>query len=26
MDWIQVAEGKAKWQVLVSTVTNLWVP
>ena len=26
MDWLQVTEGKANWQVLVNIVTNLRVP
>jgi hypothetical protein len=25
-DWIQLAQDKAKWQVLVTTVTNLLFP
>jgi hypothetical protein len=26
MDWIALAQGRGKWQVLVSTVMNFWIP
>jgi hypothetical protein len=26
MDWIHQAEDRDQWQVLVNTITNLWVP
>jgi hypothetical protein len=26
MDWIDVAEDRDQWRVLVNTVKNLWVP
>ena len=26
MDWIDVAEDRDRWWVLVSAVMNLWVP
>jgi hypothetical protein len=26
MDWIDLAQDKDRWQALVNTVINLWVP
>jgi len=26
MDWIGLAENRDRWQALVNTVMNLWVP
>jgi hypothetical protein len=26
MDWIDLAEDRDQWRVLVNTVMNLWVP
>jgi hypothetical protein len=26
MDWINLAEGRHQWRVLVNTIMNLWVP
>jgi hypothetical protein len=26
MDWIDLAQDRDKWRVLVKMVTNLWVP
>jgi len=26
MDWIVLAQDKDRWQTLVNTVKNLWVP
>jgi hypothetical protein len=26
MDWVDLAQGRDQWRVLVKTVMNLWVP
>ena len=26
MDWIELAQDRDRWQVLVNVVMNLWVP
>ena len=26
MDWIDLAEGRERWQALVNPVVNLWIP
>jgi len=26
MDWIELAQDRGRWQALVNTVMNLWVP
>jgi ribosome biogenesis protein Nip4 len=26
MDWIELAQGRDRWQALVSAVMNLWAP
>jgi hypothetical protein len=26
MDWIDLAQGRYRWQALVNVVMNLWVP
>jgi hypothetical protein len=26
MDWIDMAQGRARWRALVNVVMNLWVP